>query len=71
MKFKDAQELLDPYHIIILHYKTLKMYSIFLNYTTLQISEEDFKYADEVELKTVIAQALVKEATSNVRMVLH
>jgi hypothetical protein len=71
MNLKRAQEILEPYSIVIMYDDVLKIFKVFLGSSTAYISIEDMKAFDEPEFKTAIAHALMKDNVLNPRITLQ
>lgn len=71
MNLKQAQEILDPYGIVIMYDDCLKMFKVFLGVSTVYITKQDMKEFDEPGFKVAIAQDLIKEQTLNPNITLH
>jgi hypothetical protein len=71
MNLKQAQEILEPYNIIIMYDDVLKIFKVFLGSSTVYITREDMKKFDEPDFKTAIAHSLIKDSTMNPRITLQ
>ena len=71
MNLKDAQEILDPYGMVIMWDETLKMFKVFLAVGIIYISAEDMKALDVPNFKTVVAHGAIKDQIMNPQITLQ
>jgi hypothetical protein len=71
MNLKQAQEILEPYNIVILFDDALKLFKVFLGASVVYISKQDMKDFDVPGFKTAIAHCLMQEHATSPRITLQ
>lgn len=71
MQLQEARNILEPYGIIILHDKDLKLYKMYFSAVVVYVPESDFETYAAPEFKVAVAQALLKEAASGHTVTVH